>query len=59
MNQSGFSAQRQTKDNILYLIQKCQEGFNREKKIYKLACLKVPYYLITIIWAFLSERTFL
>jgi len=78
MNQSGFRAHRQTKDNILYLIQKCQEGFNQEKKtlaiffdiaaafdkvwhgglIYKLVCLKVPYYLITIIWAFLCERTF-
>jgi hypothetical protein len=77
-NQSGFRKNRQTKDNLLYLTQKAQEGFNEEKKtlsvffdvaaafdkvwhlgvIYKLYLLKVPYYLISIIWAFLNDRTF-
>ena len=77
-NQSGFRENRQTKDNLLYLTQKAQEGFNEDKKtlavlfdvaaafdkvwhlgvIYKLVLLKVPYYLITIIWAFLKNRTF-
>ena len=77
-NQSGFRKGRQTKDNLLYLIQKAQEGFNDDKKtlaiffdvaaafdkvwhlgvIFKLYLLKVPYYLISIIWAFLKERTF-
>jgi hypothetical protein len=77
-NQSGFRERRQTKDNLFYLIQKSQEGFNDDKKtlaiffdvaaafdkvwhmglIYKLVCLKVPYYLIMIIWAFLKNRTF-
>jgi hypothetical protein len=77
-NQSGFREHRQTKDNLFYLIQKSQEGFNDDKKtlaiffdvaaafdklwhlglIYKLVCLKVPLYLITIIWEFLKNRTF-
>ena len=77
-NQSGFRKNRQTKDNLMYLTQKAQEGFNEEKKtlavffdvaaafdkvwhlgvIYKLYLLKVPYYLISIIWAFLNDRTF-
>jgi hypothetical protein len=77
-NQSGFRKNRQTKDNLLFLTQKAQEGFNEDKKtlavffdvaaafdkvwhlgvIYKLIQLKVPYYLIVIIWAFLSDRTF-
>ena len=26
--------------------------------IYKLVCLKVPYYIIMIVWAFLKDRTF-
>jgi exonuclease III len=32
MNQSGFRKNRQTKDNILYLIQTAQEGFNKGEK---------------------------
>jgi hypothetical protein len=31
-NQSGFRKARQTKDNILVLIQRAQEGFNKEEK---------------------------
>jgi hypothetical protein len=31
-NQSGFRKARQTKDNILYLIQMAQEGFNKGEK---------------------------
>lgn len=77
-NQSGFRKNRQTKDNLLYVIQNAQEGFNREEKtvtvffdvaaafdkvwhkglLYKLYELGVPYYLISIIMAFLDKRTF-
>jgi hypothetical protein len=31
-NQSGFRKARQTRDNLLYLIQTSQQGFNEEKK---------------------------
>ena len=31
-NQSGFRKDRQTRDNLLYLIQTAQQGFNSEKK---------------------------
>jgi exonuclease III len=31
-NQSGFRKDRQTRDNLLYLIQTAQQGFNCEKK---------------------------
>ena len=31
-NQSGIRKHRQTKDNLNYLIQICQEGFNDDKK---------------------------
>ena len=32
MNQSGFRKHRQTRDNLLYLIQSAQEGFNKDEK---------------------------
>ena len=31
-NQSGFRKNRQTKDNLLYVIQNAQEGFNKDEK---------------------------
>jgi hypothetical protein len=31
-NQSGFRKSRQTRDNLLYLIQTAQQGFNEDKK---------------------------
>jgi hypothetical protein len=78
-NQSGFRKARQTKDNLLTLIQGAQEGFNRCEKtlaiffdvaaafdkvwhgglIYKLFLIKVPYYLIMVIWDFLKDRKFM
>ena len=33
VQQSGFKKHRQTKDNILFLIQKIQENFKRKKKV--------------------------
>ena len=34
VNQSGFRRNRQTKDNLLYLIQNAQEAFNCEEKAF-------------------------
>jgi hypothetical protein len=31
-NQSGFRQRRQTKDNLLYVVQSAQEGFNKGEK---------------------------
>jgi exonuclease III len=78
MNQSGFRKERQTKDNILVLIQRAQEGFNRDEKslavffdvaaafdkvwheglFFKLYELGVPFYILTVIMDFLTDRTF-
>ena len=76
--QSGFRRNRSTKDNLIFLTQKVQQGFSEKKKtlaiffdiasafdkvwhrglIFKMAKLKIPFYIIKSVHDLLSNRTF-
>jgi hypothetical protein len=79
MQQSGFRKNRQTRDNILLLLQKAKQSFGQGRQMvavffditaafdkvwhdglmYKLAKIKLPFYLLIMIREFITNRFFI